>query len=93
MSGPAANGSAAAGSVLELDAQSAELGKLLPNIAASGTAVLLVDHDMGLVLNSCTRVVVLDSGSIIAQGPPARIRGDESVIAAYLGHSASGAAS
>jgi branched-chain amino acid transport system ATP-binding protein len=72
--------------------QSAELGKLLPDIASTGTAVLLVDHDMGLVLNSCTRVVVLDSGSIIAQGPPAQIRADEQVIAAYLGHSASGAA-
>jgi branched-chain amino acid transport system ATP-binding protein len=72
--------------------QSAELGKLLPNIASTGTAVLLVDHDMGLVLNTCTRVVVLDSGSIIAQGPPAQIRADEQVIAAYLGHSASGAA-
>jgi branched-chain amino acid transport system ATP-binding protein len=36
-----------------LDArQSAELGRLLPGIASSGTAVLLVDHDMGLVLSS-----------------------------------------
>jgi len=73
--------------------QSAELGKLLPNIAGKDTSVLLVDHDMGLVLNTCTRVVVLDSGSIIAQGPPAQIRGDERVVAAYLGHSATGAAS
>ena len=72
--------------------QSQELGRLLPGIARNGTAVLLVDHDMGLVLSSCDRVVVLDSGSVIAQGPPGQIRGDERVIAAYLGHAAAGAA-
>ena len=72
--------------------QSRELGALLPGIASSGTAVLLVDHDMGLVLSSCHRVVVLDSGTVIAQGSPAQIRGDERVIAAYLGHSTAGAA-
>jgi branched-chain amino acid transport system ATP-binding protein len=76
-----------------LDArQSAELGELLPGIARAGTAVLLVDHDMGLVLSACDRVVVLDSGAIIAQGTPAQIRGDERVIAAYLGHAPAGAA-
>lgn len=76
-----------------LDArQSRELGRLLPGIAGSGTAVLLVDHDMGLVLNSCHRVVVLDSGSVIAQGSPAQVRSDERVIAAYLGHAEAGAA-
>ncbi len=76
-----------------LDArQSGELGKLLQNIATAGTPVLLVDHDMGLVLNTCDRVVVMDSGSVIARGTPAQIRGDERVIAAYLGHSSAGAA-
>ena len=76
-----------------LDArQSQELGRLLPGIARNGTAVLLVDHDMGLVLSVCDRVVVLDSGSVIAQGPPGQVRGDERVIAAYLGHAAAGAA-
>src|SRR5262249_28712351 len=76
-----------------LDArQSRELGRLLPGIASSGTAVLLVDHDMGLGLSSCERVVVLDSGQVMAQGSPAQVRGDERVIAAYLGHAAAGAA-
>jgi branched-chain amino acid transport system ATP-binding protein len=76
-----------------LDArQSRELGMLLPGIASSGTAVLLVDHDMGLVLSSCDIVVVLDSGSVIARGSPAEVRADERVVAAYLGHSAAGAA-
>jgi branched-chain amino acid transport system ATP-binding protein len=72
--------------------QSKEFGALLPGIARTGTAVLLVDHDMGLVLSVCDRVVVLDSGSIIAQGTPAQIRSDERVIAAYLGHASAGTA-
>ncbi|HEY6492404.1 MAG TPA: ATP-binding cassette domain-containing protein [Trebonia sp.] len=72
--------------------QSREFGALLPGIARTGTAVLLVDHDMGLVLSVCDRVVVLESGGVIAQGTPAEIRGDERVIAAYLGHASAGAA-
>jgi ABC-type branched-subunit amino acid transport system ATPase component len=72
--------------------QSEEFGALLPGIAQAGTAVLLVDHDMGLVLSVCDRVVVLESGGIIAQGTPAQIRGDERVIAAYLGHASAGTA-
>jgi ABC-type branched-subunit amino acid transport system ATPase component len=72
--------------------QSKEFGTLLPGIARTGTAVLLVDHDMGLVLSVCDRVVVLESGAIIAQGTPAEIRGDERVVAAYLGHASAGAA-
>jgi branched-chain amino acid transport system ATP-binding protein len=47
---------------------------------------------MGLVLSVCDRVVVLDAGAITAQGTPARIRGDERVIAAYLGHASAGTA-
>jgi ABC-type branched-subunit amino acid transport system ATPase component len=72
--------------------QSKEFGALLPGIARTGTAVMLVDHDMGLVLSVCDRVVVLESGAIIAEGTPAEIRGDERVVAAYLGHASAGAA-
>ncbi|MFD4354380.1 ABC transporter ATP-binding protein [Nocardia sp. NPDC058518] len=60
-------------------------GDLLRALAEEGTAVLLVEHDMGLVMNVCDEVYVLDLGRMIASGPPATIRSDEAVLAAYLG--------
>ena len=63
----------------------------LRDMAARGTAVLLVDHDMRLVLEVCDRVTVLDAGRVIAEGAPADVRVDERVIAAYLGRRRSGA--
>jgi ABC-type branched-subunit amino acid transport system ATPase component len=52
---------------------------------ADGVGALLVYHDMGLVLNVCDRVYVLDFGRVIAAGPPNAIRDDPAVVAAYLG--------
>ncbi|MGY2032563.1 ABC transporter ATP-binding protein [Nocardia gipuzkoensis] len=60
-------------------------GELLRSLADDGTAVLLVEHDMGLVMNVCDEVFVLDLGKVIASGSPAVIRADETVLAAYLG--------
>ncbi|MEU2100813.1 ABC transporter ATP-binding protein [Nocardia sp. NPDC019255] len=60
-------------------------GELLRSLADDGAAVLLVEHDMGLVMNVCDEVFVLDLGKVIASGPPAVIRADETVLAAYLG--------
>jgi len=54
-------------------------------IAAEGVAVLLVDHDIELVLGGCDRVVVLESGVVLADGAPDEIRRDPRVVAAYLG--------
>jgi branched-chain amino acid transport system ATP-binding protein len=67
------------------DAGRDALARRLRDLAAGGTAVLLVDHDMRLVLDVCDRVTVLDAGRIVAEGPPAEVRADPTVIAAYLG--------
>ena len=54
-------------------------------ICSTGTAMLLVDHDVNLVLSVCDHVYVLDFGAVIAEGPPDAIRADRAVADAYLG--------
>ncbi len=66
-------------------AESRTLGREIVDIAEGGVSILLVDHDMGLVLEVCDYIYVLDFGQIIAEGTPADIRANEAVIDAYLG--------
>ena len=61
------------------------LATLLREIADAGIAVLLVEHDMGMVMSISDQVVVLDAGTPIAAGPPAAVRVEPAVVAAYLG--------
>jgi branched-chain amino acid transport system ATP-binding protein len=72
--------------------ESQALGRRLRELTDQGQSTLLIDHDMGLVLGICDRVVVLEFGRVIANGAPDMVRRDPAVMAAYLGSAAEAAA-
>jgi branched-chain amino acid transport system ATP-binding protein len=66
-----------------LDAgQAARFAEVIADLPAT---ILLVEHDVAFVMKACERILVLDLGRIIADGPPAQIRIDPAVRSAYLG--------
>jgi branched-chain amino acid transport system ATP-binding protein len=67
--------------------ETAELDDIIRKIADSGVSVVLVEHDIGLVMNISHRIVVLNYGRKLAEGAPAEIQANAAVIEAYLGAS------
>ncbi|TWA67639.1 amino acid/amide ABC transporter membrane protein 2 (HAAT family) /amino acid/amide ABC transporter ATP-binding protein 1 (HAAT family) [Azospirillum baldaniorum] len=70
------------------DGEKAELAGHLHAIAATGTALLVVEHDMGFLLPLAGHVLCLDQGRPLYAGPPEGVRSDPAVVAAYLGEGA-----
>ena len=66
-------------------AEKQQLATLLASLRARGLGILLVEHDMGFVMDLADRIVVMNFGQVIATGTPEQVRRDPAVLAAYLG--------
>ena len=62
-----------------------KIRELLKSFNRRGVTLVVIDHNMEFIMQLCDRVVVLDLGRKIAEGPPSLIRTDERVLEAYMG--------
>ena len=67
------------------DTETKQMRRLIRRISEAGITVLLVEHNMGLVMEVSDRILVIDYGSRLAEGSPAEIQNNPRVIEAYLG--------
>ena len=65
--------------------EASQLSQLISSLAADGLTILLIEHNVGMVLSTCDRIVVLNFGKVIATGTPDEIASNPMVIEAYLG--------
>jgi branched-chain amino acid transport system ATP-binding protein/branched-chain amino acid transport system permease protein len=61
---------------------------VIHQLNAEGVTFVIVEHNVDFIMSLCRRVIVLEAGEKIADGPPSLIRSDPRVLAAYLGQSA-----
>ena len=61
------------------------LGQVLRQLRGEGMSILLVEHDMGLVMDICDHIVVMEFGTHLMEGTPAEVQNSDKVRAAYLG--------
>lgn len=62
-----------------------ELAEQIRRLNREGTTFLVIEHDMGFIMNLADPIVVLNQGSVLTEGPPGAVQGDERVEKAYLG--------
>jgi branched-chain amino acid transport system ATP-binding protein len=67
------------------DGETEAFRDVLLTVAGEGIAVVLVEHDVHLVMRTCTKVHVLDFGRVLAAGTAAEVQADQAVLDAYLG--------
>ncbi len=66
-------------------AERQHVDRFVAHVRDAGASVLIVEHDMDLIRRLCPRILVLDAGVLLADGPPAEVLARPDVIAAYLG--------
>jgi branched-chain amino acid transport system ATP-binding protein len=67
------------------DSETEQLAEIILQLPGRGIGICLIDHDMNLIASICRRLVVLDFGTKIAEGPPGEVLNDKKVVEVYLG--------